>query len=112
MTGDPDTAGRRQRKPGAGHRGKGTGCGPANGPGNGNPGKPLDTSPDKQRARINKRWAAHRERVAQGPDAVAQHARMIRLEKARLELVRAKRAMRASNYRRARVLQGANDADA
>lgn len=55
----------------------------------------LDTAPEKQRARALKRWAAHRERVAQGPDAVAQHARMIRFEKMRLELVREKRRIRA-----------------
>lgn len=78
------------------HRSKGIGAGPGQGPGNGNPPKPLDTSPEKQRARINKRWAAHRERVAMGPDAVEAHARMVRLKNARLEMVRAKRAMRSS----------------
>jgi hypothetical protein len=77
----------------AGHRGSGRGQGPARGPGNGNPPKLLDTSPEKQRERVMRRWAAHRERVAQGPDVVAAHARMVRFKKMRLELKRVMRSI-------------------
>ena len=78
-----------------GHRGKGKG--PARGFGNGNPRAPmLDTSPEKQRARALKRWADHRERVAQGPDAVEAHRRVIALNQAKLKNLRERRAIRAS----------------
>jgi hypothetical protein len=79
----------------AGHRGYGKGQGPARGPGNGNPAKPLVTTPELQRARAHKRWSDHRERAAEGPEAVAAHARMCRLKKIKAELKRAKRAMRS-----------------
>lgn len=97
MAGETDTAGRRQRKPGAGHRGKGKGCGPASYEHSDKPrAAPLDTSSEKQRGRVLKRWAAHRERVAQGPDAVEAHARMLRFKKARMEIKREKRRIRAT----------------
>jgi hypothetical protein len=80
-----------------GHRGKGIGGGPGQGPSNGNPGKLLDTSPEKQRARALKRWADHRERVAQGKEAVESHRRVVALKRARLELVRLKRSMCAAS---------------
>lgn len=106
MTGETDIVGRKQRRPGAGHRGKGGGYRPPQGAGNGNPGKPLDTAPEKQRARALKRWAAHRERVAMGPHVVEEHARKVRFEKMRLEIVREKRAMRASLPPRVCSLEG------
>jgi hypothetical protein len=71
----------------AGRCGHGCGQGPGKGRGNGNPkAPPLDTSSAKQRARVNKRWAAHRARVAEGAHAVELHRRMLVLQKAKKEL--------------------------
>jgi hypothetical protein len=70
-----------------GHRGHGWGQGPGKGRGNGNPkAPPLDTSPELQRKRVNKRWTDHRARVAEGPHAVELHRRMLVLKKAKKEL--------------------------
>lgn len=95
MMSETDTAGRKQRRPGAGHRGKGRGCGPASHEHSAAPMTMLDTAPEKQRARALKRWADHRERVAQGPEAVEAHARIVRFEKIRREMRREKRRIRA-----------------
>lgn len=79
-----------------GHKGKGRGCGPASYVHSDKPRQPLVITPEKQRERALKRWAAHRERVAQGPEAVETHARLVRLEKIRLEMKREKRRIHAS----------------
>lgn len=69
------------------HRRKGRGAGPGQGAGNGSPkAPPLDTSPEKQRARAHKRWAAWRERRAAGPEAVELHRRKLVLERERREV--------------------------
>lgn len=90
------TAGRKRRKPGAGHKGKGKGCGPASHVHSDKPRQPLVITPEKQRERALKRWADHRERVAQGPEAVEAHARIVRFEKMRREMKREKRRIHAS----------------
>jgi hypothetical protein len=87
-------AGRIRRKPGAGHRSMGGGYRPAQGPGNGSPGKPLDITPEKQRARgvkSGERRRFYRDHPGH-PDT-----RLHRLKMLRMELVRMKRAIRARN---------------
>jgi hypothetical protein len=80
----------------AGHRGHGRGRGgPASYVHSDKLRQPLDTSSELQRARAHTRWAAHRERAAEGPEAVAAHARMCRLKKIKAELKREKRAVRS-----------------
>lgn len=79
-----------------GHKGKGRGCGPASNLHSDKPRQPLVITPEKQRERALKRWADHRDRVAQGPEAVEAHARLVRLEKIRLEMKREKRRIHAS----------------
>jgi hypothetical protein len=97
---------RIRRKPGAGHTSMGRGVGPATGRGNGKPRQKLDTSPEKQRERVLKRWAAHRERVAMGPHAVEEHARKLRFQKIVNELKREKRRIRDELPSRARLEGG------
>jgi len=80
----------------AGHRGMGRGCGPASYAHSDKPRQPLLITPEKQRERALKRWAAHRERVAQGPEAVEAHARLVRFKKVRMAMKKEKRAMRSS----------------
>ncbi len=79
-----------------GRRGKGIGAGPASYAHSDKPRQPLVLTPEMQRERALKRWAAHRERVAQGPDAVEAHARVVRFKKVRLQMKKEKRALRAS----------------
>ncbi|MDD2706268.1 MAG: hypothetical protein PHU07_13190 [Acidocella sp.] len=93
---------RPRRKPGCGHTSKGRGCGPATGRGNGKPRQKLDTAPEKQRERVLKRWAAHRQRVAMGPHVVEEHARKLRFQKIAQELKREKRRIRDELPPRAR----------
>ncbi len=80
----------------AGRKGKGRGCGPASYAHSDKPRQLLVITPEKQRERALKRWADHRERVAQGPDAVEAHARVVRFKKVRLQMKKEKRALRAS----------------
>ncbi len=80
----------------AGHRGKGIGAGPASYAQSDKPRQPLVITPEKQRERALKRWADHRDRVAQGPEAVEAHARQVRFKKVRMAMKKEKRAIRSS----------------
>ena len=79
-----------------GHRGKGRGQGPASRIHSEKPRQPLVITPEKQRERALKRWADHRERVAQGPEAVEAHRRAVALRKMRQQMKAERRAIRAS----------------
>lgn len=80
----------------AGHRGKGRGCGPASRTQSEKPRQPLVITPEKQRERALKRWADHRARLAQGPEAVESHRRAVALKKMRKEIKAERRAIRAN----------------
>ena len=78
-----------------GHRGKGRGQGPASRTNSDKPRQPLVITPEKQRERALKRWADHRERMAQGPEAVEAHRRAVALRKMRKQMKVERRAIRA-----------------